>query len=523
MRKFMKILLVKRLESSFHAFKKSLERFIKSYEQFLHEYQKGNVYVSKKYTNKLFELLEYDNDEAIQQLIDEDKARRYDTADFNPRFKDDLQNDLNVLKEVAKLWQTIDRDPKLLTFIDILKKNDTLKNNKLIIFTESRETAEYLADRLSKIFPGEVLSFSGASGAPTRDGVIANFDARARFPKSDYRILITTEVLSEGVNLHRSNVVINYDIPWNPTRLMQRAGRINRVDTKFDTIYTFNFFPTIQSNDEIKLKEAAEYKIQAFIEMLGADARLLTEGEEIKSHDLFARLTSKKTITGEDEDEESELRYLRIIRNVRDNDPDLFEKIKRLPKKARTAREYDSDSRGLLTYFRKGKLQKFYLSDDQKTEELDFFSAAKYLEVGKNTPRETMGADYYDLLDKNKKAFALATTEEMPETKIKGGRDSASFVLKILKSNQVKHFKGYTEDDELYIRKVMGLIEDGGLPKQTAKTLVKELSKESNPLKILAKLKTNIAPEFFKEPIAESSAQTAGPREVILSEYLLSK
>ena len=523
MRKFMKILLVKRLESSFHAFKRSLERFIKSYEQFLHEYEKGNVYVSKKYTNKLFELLEYDNDEAIQQLIDEDKARRYDAADFNPKFKEDLQNDRDVLREVAKLWKTIDRDPKLLTFIYILKKNDILKNSKLIIFTESRETAEYLDEKLSKVFPHEVLSFSGASGAPTRDRVIANFDARAKFPRNDYRILITTEVLSEGVNLHRSNVVINYDIPWNPTRLMQRAGRINRVDTKFETIYTFNFFPTIQSNDQIKLKEAAEYKIQAFIEMLGADARLLTEGEEIKSHDLFARLTSKKTITGEDEDEESELRYLRIIRNIRDDSPDLFEKIKRLPKKARTAREYDSINRGLLTYFRKGKLQKFYRSDVQKTEELDFFSTVNYLEVDRNTPRKTMGADYYELLNENKKAFALATTEEVPEMKMKGGRDSASFVLKILKSNQVKHFKGYTEDDELYIRKVMGLIEDGGLPKQTAKTLVKELSKESNPLKILAKLKTNIAPEFFKEPIAESAAQTSGPREVILSEYLLGK
>jgi len=523
MRKFMKILLVKRLESSFHAFKRSLERFIRSYEQFLHEYEKGNVYVSKKYTNKLFELLEYDNDEAIQQLIDEDKARRYDAADFNPKFNEDLQNDLAVLREVAELWKTIDRDPKLLTFVDILKKRDILKNNNLIIFTESRETAEYLDNRLGKIFPGEVLSFSGASGAPTRDRVIANFDARAKFPRNDYRILITTEVLSEGVNLHRSNVVINYDIPWNPTRLMQRAGRINRVDTKFDTIYTFNFFPTIQSNDQIKLKEAAEYKIQAFIEMLGADARLLTEGEEIKSHDLFARLTSKKTITGEDEDEESELRYLRIIRNIRDDDPDLFEKVKRLPKKARTAREYDGDSRSLLTYFRKGKLQKFYRSNNETTKELDFFSAAKYLEVGKNTPRESTGADYYELLDKNKKAFALATTEEVPETRTKGGRDSASFVLKVLKSNQVKHFKGYTEDDELYIRKVMDLIEEGGLPKQTAKTLVKELSRETNPLKILAKLKTNIAPEFFKEPIAESAAQTSGPREVILSEYLIDR
>jgi superfamily II DNA/RNA helicase len=330
-------------------------------------------------------------------------------------------------------------------------------------------------------------------------------------------------VLSEGVNLHRSNVVINYDIPWNPTRLMQRAGRINRVDTKFDTIYTFNFFPTIQSNDQIKLKEAAEYKIQAFIEMLGADARLLTEGEEIKSHDLFARLTSKKTITGEDEEEESELKYLRTIRNIRDSAPDLFEKVKRLPKKARTAREYEGEGKSLLTYFRKGKLQKFYLSNDKSTGELDFFSAAKYLEVDKNTPRESLGEDYYEFLEKNKKAFTSATTEEVPSTKMRGGRDSATFVLKILKSNQIKHFKGYTEDDEIYIKEVINLIEEGGLPKQTAKTLVKELSKEANPLKILARLKTNIALEFFKEPIAESAAQTSGPREVILSEYLVSK
>ncbi len=524
MRKFMKILLVKRLESSFHAFKKSLGRFITSYEQFLQEFEKGNVYVSKKYANKLFEFIENDDDEAIQRLIDEDKARRYDASGFNPQFEADLKNDLAVLEEISKLWQTIDRDPKLLTFIDILQKNEVLKKSKLIIFTESRETAEYLENKLVKIFPQKVLSFSGSSGAPTREKVTANFDARAKFPKDDYRILITTEVLSEGVNLHRSNVVINYDIPWNPTRLMQRAGRINRVDTKFDKIYTFNFFPTIQSNDQIKLREAAEYKIQAFIELLGADARLLTEGEEIKSHDLFSRLTSKKTITGEDGEEESELKYLGIIRDLRDKNPDLFEKVKRLPKKARTARLYPAgQADSLVTYFRKGRLQKFYFSDDKSTQELDFLSAAKCLEVEQKTPRQGVGADYYELLDKNKKAFAMATTEEMPETKMKGGRDSATFVLKILKSNQVKHFKGFTEDDESYVKEVINLIEEGGLPKQTAKTLVKELSKEINPLKILAKLKTNIAPEFFKEPLAESAAQTSGPREVILSEYLVSK
>ncbi|MDP2735920.1 MAG: helicase-related protein, partial [bacterium] len=353
--------------------------------------------------------------------------------------------------EIANLWTSVKRDPKLLEFVDRLKSNQTLKKNKLIVFTESRETAEYLAQNIDRAFPGQVLTYSGASGAPARQEVEANFDARAKHPEDDYRILVSTEVLSEGVNLHRSNVVINYDIPWNPTRMIQRVGRINRVDTRFDKIYTFNFFPTIQSNNEIKLKEAAEHKIQAFIEMLGADARLLTDGEEIKSHDLFSRLTSKKTITGEDNAEESELKYLQVIRDIRDNDPALFEHIKRLPRKARTGRLVKGKENRLLTYFRKGKLQKFYLTEGKPSAELDFVAAAHALETPPGTARENIPKDYYELLARNKQAFQGATTEvDLPGPALKGGRDSDSFVLKVLKSKQVRHCLTYTDDDEIY-------------------------------------------------------------------------
>jgi len=521
MRKFMKTLLVKRLESSFFAFRNTLARFTRSYEQFLAELDRGNVYISKKYANRIFEFLENDDDEAIQKLIDEDKAQRFDASDFEDAFRKDLESDLDTLKELDRLWKTVDRDPKLLTLLDILRLTQILRENKLIIFTESRETADYLGSHLSKAYPGEVLIYTGSSGAATRQMVIQNFDYRAKQPRNDYRILVSTEVLSEGVNLHQSNVVINYDIPWNPTRLMQRVGRINRVDTHFDTIHTFTFFPTIQSNDAIKLKEAAEYKIQGFIEMLGNDARLLTEGEEIKSHDLFTRLTSKKTITGEDEDEESELKYLQIIRGIRDNQLDLFEKIKRLPKKARTARMTGSGRNDLLTYFRKGKLQKFYLAGNQSAEELDFLSAARQLEVDKATPRQSLPHDYYDLLDMNKKAFQLATTEELPQVRMKGGRDAATFVLRVLKSDQVKYFQGYTEEDEFYIKDVVRQLEEGGLPRQITKTLQKELIKETNPLKMLGILRKHVPSEFLKETAAEGTAQTSGPREVILSEYFV--
>jgi len=527
MGRFMKILLIKRLESSFYAFRLTVQRFINSYEHFIEEYDKGNVYVSKKHTSKIFELLENDDLEAIQRLIDEDKAEVYPAKQFQCKFIKDLESDLEVLKEIEKLWQGVKRDPKLIAFEAKLKKNEILKTQKLIVFTESKETAEYLLKNLEKLYPNDILLYTGGSSAVIREKVIENFDARARYPKDDYRILITTEVLSEGVNLHRSNVVINYDIPWNPTRLMQRVGRINRVDTQFDKIYSFTFFPTRQSNSQIKLKEAAEAKIHAFMTLLGEDARILTEGEPIGSHELFNRLVSKKTIMGEDEEVETDLKYLTIIKEIRESKPDLFEKIKRLPRKARTGRKSSKKTDSLLTYFRKGKLQKFFIAAGKgESEEIDFLAAAGVLEVPEDTERNNVGKDYYDFLEKNKQAFLFATIEEMPEPTRRGGRDTATQILKLLKA--VSDLRQLTEEQEVYLRRVMVQLEEGGLTKQTTKRTLQALQKVikeqgPQPLKILAILQTHIPDELLEAHVAESAAKTAGPREVILSEYLLSR
>src|SRR3990172_6594713 len=473
MGKFMKILLVKRLESSFFAFKNSVDRFLRSYEMFIKEFDNGNVYVSKKHTNKIFELLENDDDEAVQRLIDEGKAEKFASNEFKEGFRDELQHDHDILLEIKKLWHHIDRDPKLLKFLKELSANSVLKEKHLIIFTESKETANYLFKNINEQYSNKVLCFTGDSGEATRDKVIENFDARARHPKEDYRILVSTEILAEGVNLHRSNTVINYDIPWNPTRMMQRVGRVNRVDTRFDTIHTFNFFPTKQSNDEIKLKEAAEAKINAFLTLLGGDAELLTEGEPIGSHELFNRLISRQILEGEDRAEESELKYLHVIKEIRDRDPDLFEKIKRLPKKTRTAKVTHASSLRsinknhkqdacdtLITYFRRGKLQKFFKADRKNVaEEMDFISAAKLLESSPDETKEKLPEQFYDLLDKNKEAFILATAEEMPQHGQRGGRDSVANILRILKAT-LKNTQKLTEDQELYLKKVLTHLEE---------------------------------------------------------------
>jgi len=525
---FMKVLLVKRLESSFYAFKKTIDRFTYSYQKFIEEYKKGNVYVSKQYINKIFELLEQGDDESVQRLIDEGKAERYDSKDFREEFKDALEKDLEILKKIILIWENIKRDPKLETLLKNLKEHPLLRNNKLIIFTESKETAEYLTQNVGEI----ALLFHGNSPEEVRDKVIENFDARARNKKDDYKILISTEVLSEGVNLHRANVVINYDIPWNPTRLMQRVGRINRIDTPFDKIYTFNFFPTKQADNEIELTNIARSKIEAFLTLLGGDASILTEGEPVSSHELFDRLLSKKTITQE-ETEESELKYLRVIEDIRDKNPELFEKIKQLPKKARSAKVFNQSLKdfaqpnSLLTFFRKGKLMKFFLSDKKTREtiELDFLNAAKILESSINEQRGKLPLeDYYELLNKNKTAFFNATVEEVIETRRKGGTDSATKLFKILKVVQ-KNSKKLTEDQEEYLRKVIEQLEKGALPKKTVQRALKAVQKLKveeikNPLKVIAVLQKEISFRFLESHYAEFSGNIEGKREVILSMYL---
>jgi len=306
--------------------------------------------------------------------------------------------------------------------------------------------------------------------------------------------------------------------------MMQRVGRINRVDTPFDVIHTFNFFPTKQSNDEIKLKEVAEAKINAFLTLLGGDAELLTEGEPIGSHELFNRLISKKALEGDDEAEESELKYLQVIRDIREKNSDLFEKIKHLPKKSRTAKKHHDIAGALITYFRRGKLQKFFMAQvKQASEELDFMTAAKLLESGPDEIKKKLPSEMYDLLDSNKEAFIIATTEEMAEPQRRRGRDSAAIILRILKAT-MKNMQKLTDDQELYLNKVSTQLEEGGLPKQTVKNTLKVLEalkdELANPFKVLAVLQTHIPERLLLSHYAEQNPAVFGKREVILSLYL---
>ncbi|MCG2715979.1 MAG: transposase, partial [Candidatus Marinimicrobia bacterium] len=186
----------------------------------------------------------------------------------------------------------------------------------------------------------------------------------------------------------------------------------------------------------------------------------------------------------------------------------------------------------LITYFRRGKLQKFFLSavttaqaGKKKAEELDFMTAAGLLESGPDEKKKKLPGDMYDLLDSNKEAFIIATTEEMTEPQKRRGRDSAANILRILKAI-IKNMQKLTEDQELYLKRVLTQLEEGGLPKQTSKETLKALNELNqdlvNPFKVLATLQHNIPERFLEGHYAEQNPRAFGKREVILSLYLSS-
>ena len=528
---FMKGILIKRLESSFYAFRKSVRRFIESYERFIAMYDAGTIYISKDVD--VYELMEKDDFDTLEKHVEEEKAQKYAAEDFRGDFVDDLAHDLQMLREVEALWNGVDQDPKIDAFIHQLKKNSELKKQRMVVFTESRETGEYLFDQLNKTFAGSVMFFSsqgGRTGQPAfnqspsvaRELIMSAYDPNHKNQTETLRILITTDVLSEGINLHRANILINYDLPWNPTRVLQRAGRVNRLGTAHPDIFIYNFFPTTQSDEHLGLEANITNKIQMFHDILGEDAKYLSDGEEIGSQELFETLNSKQIYTGEDEEPDSELKYLEMMRKLRDEHPALFEKIKRLPKKARSGRKVDTYTENqLVSFFRIGPLKKFYLNQAGQSNEITFFEAASILECDVETPRHSIPNDYYHWLETNKQRFNQDTLQEAEALGSGGGRSNVSYIEKRLKDKIFRNCQKFTDNDEEFIEGVKRMMAQGLMAKKIAQTVKKAFEKTLDPLEMIAILRTHVR---TVETIDISARKHAGSkREIILSGYQIAE
>jgi len=334
----MKTLLVKRLESSFYAFTQSLSRFQKAIDNMLGMFDNNRVFIAPDLDiNKLLEEgLSFDEIEAkINEKGGNNKEYKKDA--FNKKFVALLKQDKEKVDDLIERWKKVKKDPKLVEFANQIQeeffKPKQNISGKLIIFSESKETAEELTVKLSKITKKKVLTVSAENRKYVENTIRDNFDANLEEEKwqNDYHIIITTEVLAEGINLHRSNVVVNYDVPWNSTRLMQRIGRVNRIGSKADRIYVYNYYPSAHGDAQIHLVNNALRKLQAFHTAFGEDNKVFSILEEKGEGALFGNKIQK---------EESEiLKYLNELRDFRKKHPKIFSEISKIPNKARCGRK----------------------------------------------------------------------------------------------------------------------------------------------------------------------------------------
>lgn len=495
---FMKSILLKRLESSFFAFRKTLERFEQSHEDFLDMFKRGTVYISKKIDvdallddeDKLFELVESGGVEAIP------------ADEFSPQFERDLQADLRVLKNLRARWDNITVDPKLDRLKQLLRDDKNLSGKK-IIFTESKETAEYLFDALGKIFGDRIILFTGDTSRRIKDVIERNFDLQSTRHENQFDMLISTDVLAEGVNLHRAAALINYDLPWNPTRIMQRVGRINRIGTKHAELFVYNFFPAAATEEHLPLEARITEKLQMFHSALGEDFRYISEAEQVAPQQLFSVLNAKL----EDDDINPETKYLKLIRNVRDTDKKLFERISRLPKRARTGKFSDRvQVESTLTFVRRGELKTFYLCDTS-IKNLSFLDAIKFLECTPDEKSAPVGEKFFAQYRANVNAFEDLLGNLNAQAAVAAKSDKISQTFKALR-------KVVTEDDRDTLTKITASYRRGDIPASDAKKIRQLFDENIEPRELFGKIKA-ILGEYYLRGRLDTSGDA--DKQIILS------
>lgn len=513
---FMKGILVKRLESSFYAFRKTLDRFIESYTKFIAMAKTGKVYISKKVN--VYDLLDGGDEKKLMYLIEQQDVMEFETREFSSQFFRDLEADLAQLKSLQFIWSLIKTDPKLEEFRRTLTTNPIVKGKKAIVFTESTETAEYLYEQLGSIYGDRIVYYSGQSSPALKIEIEESFNPKFKSRDNDkYDLLITTDVLAEGINLHRANILVNYDLPWNPTRIMQRVGRINRVGTEHDRIYVFNFFPTAQSKKQMPLEERILEKLQAFHDTLGEDFKYLSDEEEVSSQKLFADLTSD--LDGDEGSTNPELAYLAVIRQIRDNDPKLFGMIKRLPKKAKAGKASDRvDTDATITFIRKGALKTFFMSSGDASQQLSFMQAIEHIKAEPDDQKVTVPGAFYQHFNENNTAFdqMLVAEEEVTTEKIMVAGNDAK-IIRLLKA--IKSDPRLTDDQEEMIDKLISLWENGEIPAKVGKDVMKKSKVVTDVLELYYEI-IKLVPETYFEDKKTQQAQVDGDKQIVLSCYV---
>ena len=373
--------MVKRLESSFYAFKKSLATLLRITNDMIKMFEEDKVIIAPDLKVKDLQAKDMELDEILEYAISKGYAKEdilYHSDAFDPEFLTMLHHDRKILERLNADWTKEQDDPKFDEFREHLATKffdkEVNPSGKLVLFSESVDTLTYLYKRLTEeIGRTDVLMVTAANRNRLGQTIRENFDANYASDSMRYNIIITSDVLAEGVNLHRSNVIVNYDSPWNATRLMQRIGRVNRIGSVAPNIYNYMFYPSQQGDKEIQLYKNALVKLQGFHSAFGEDAQIYSKEEIVKEFQMFDN-NVKDSI-------DKKIALLREVRELYNSNRELYRKIKALPMKSRVMRDTGKHSGKSVIFVSSNVKTEFYLATPTSVEVIDFLEAVKYLKA----------------------------------------------------------------------------------------------------------------------------------------------
>jgi len=388
--------LFKRLESSAHAFLLSLHRHVLRNELFIYALenqfplpigQQDAALLDTRLRDEGDGELDLEDDEQelpplhqwdeshyrqeakrIYQTMAQNQSKRYRwlrTDVFKKTLVANLREDARALQQIVTEAGDIPlaKDFKLQALIRLLAQE--FPQEKFLLFTQFADTAVYLREALDRAHLDQVDCVTGSSENPAaqawRFSPESNEKLKAFPPGSQTRILLATDILSEGQNLQDSSRVINYDLPWAIIRLIQRAGRVDRIGQKADTIHCYSFLPAEGVEEIIKLRRRLIQRLRENEEVVGSDESFF-ESQTVEDEKALRDLYHEKSgVLDEPEDDEVDLtsEAFEIWSQAIKNNPELRKQVEALPDVVFATKPHIPDPArpaftppGVLTYIR---------------------------------------------------------------------------------------------------------------------------------------------------------------------------
>lgn len=518
---FMRRLLVHRFESSIEAFRSSIKSLKENSENILNWIDvRHTIPVFKRgFLPNIKSLMESTEDEDKTQSLfgglDAVNARVAELREkglvelnidwIKPEFIEDVRRDAELLESIYQDWfgedDTVISDPKYDSFVTFLReKLRTDPQRKIVLFSEFADTIDYLYERLSREGLPVFGYTSRVASRVNKNTIIENFDAGIpeSNQKDDYKILVATDAIAEGYNLHRAGTIFNYDIPYNPTRVIQRIGRINRVNKKvFDELYIYNYFPSLIGERNVGVRRITTIKMRMINAIMGGDTRILEANEELTLSNFNRKFREAESAS---EQESWETKYREEWENAKSSAE--YKAALEIHPRTRIKRTKSNNNPGIIVFGKRGSDCVFkYQSADKKEPESIFPEDAIPLFKASQSEQSVVVSDDFDM-----------KYQTIKKSLFNGVAAQANVVRRRAK-NKVRALLNTASDqvEKDYLDMLYRVLELDGLP---------DLSKV-NTAKNYEELKENISSDLLEKILASADKVDHEPENVILSEEMI--